>query len=227
MQCVLCQQPLQDEAKDRLRRFVQFLEADTQKKAAQRHKEAGDLYKTIDASKPTEFPSDKTILDEIAEREPDLPERFKVFITALDTRRARIIEMAKAREIKDYAALPENPWASIKNLREKLNAQAIELDKAVKDEVRTKLRARLAELDARASFEGDRRSGRGLCRDHGRVEPHGFASEGVRNARRLHEEGCQIIEILRDQLSLYYGSPCGIREPVRKVCRPFCEFLKR
>ncbi len=152
VQCVLCQQPLQDEAKDRLRRFVQFLEADTQKKAAQQRKEAGDLYKTIDASKPTGFPSDKTILDEIAERQPDLPERFKVFITALDTRRARTIEMAKAREIKDYAALPENPLASIKNLREKLNAQAIELDKAVKDEVRTKLRARLAELDARAKL---------------------------------------------------------------------------
>ena len=34
----------------------------------------------------------------------------------------------------------------------------------------------------------DRSSGRGLCRNHGRVEPHGFASEEVRNARRLHEE---------------------------------------
>ena len=152
VQCVLCQQPLQDEAKDRLQRFVQFLEADTQKKAAQRRKEAGEFYKVIEESKPTAFPSDKTILDEIAESQPHLQSQFKAFIVALDSRRTRIMEMAKARVIQDCPALPENPLTSIKNFRDQLNTKATQLDETIKDEAQAKLRARLAELDARAKL---------------------------------------------------------------------------
>lgn len=152
VQCVLCQQPLQDEAKDRLRRFVKFLGADTQKRAAERRSEAGIFYKAIDTLRPTAVPSDKAILDEIAEWEPDIPGRIGAFITALDSRRTQVIEMAKAGEIKECAALSENPSASIKVLREKIIAQANELDKIAKNDARVKFRLRLAELDARVKL---------------------------------------------------------------------------
>jgi hypothetical protein len=152
VRCVLCQQSLETVAKDRLRRFAKFLEADTQKKATARRKEAADLYAPISNVNPTSVPLDKTILEEIAEHDPSVPIRIKAFINALDSRRTNVITMAKAREITDCAALPEDPSASIKCLRENLNSQVVQLEKASKNEERVKLCSRLSELNIRTKL---------------------------------------------------------------------------
>jgi len=152
VRCVLCQQTLETEATVRLRRFVKFLEADTQKKANAKRKEVTDLYTPIASAKPASIPADTTIIEEIAEHEPSLPEIIKAFIIGLDSRRADVIMMVKAREITACAALPKDPAANMKHLRETLNAQIAQLEKASKDEERVRLCLRLNELDARTKL---------------------------------------------------------------------------
>lgn len=147
--CVLCQQSIGDDARERLARFVRFLEADTQKRAAEKRKEAGDIYRQITEAKPGQVPSDKSILDEIRERDAAFAETIPVFLAALETRKSAVEAMAKARSIGDLPPLPTDPTARLEALQAALTKQANDLEKTVTPEVRKERVAALAELNAR------------------------------------------------------------------------------
>jgi len=148
-QCVLCQQPLSPDARDRLRHFVKFLEADTQKKRTERRAATALLYKPIETAKPESVPADKTLLDEISERNADLPGLVRAHVLALKNRQTHVLEMAKAREIGSLDALPDAVIPKIQELYRTLDTEAAELDKIQQNEERIKLQAQLRELDAR------------------------------------------------------------------------------
>jgi energy-coupling factor transporter ATP-binding protein EcfA2 len=150
--CVLCQQPLSDEARARLMRFVEFLAADTQKKAAEARKAAGDIFKVMSSSRPDETPTDKTILDEIHERNAALAETIRAYLTALANRKPILATMAKDRIIGDLTALPEDPTAALNDFKAALDSQATLLEKEMTPEERKAHTDELAELDARAKL---------------------------------------------------------------------------
>ena len=150
--CVLCQQSIGDDARERLARFVRFLEADTQKRAAEKRKEAGDIYRQISEAKPGQVPSDKSILDEISERGAVFTETIPVFLAALETRKSAVEAMAKARNIGDLSPLPADPTAELEALQAALTKQANDLEKTVTPEVRKERVTALAELNARVKL---------------------------------------------------------------------------
>lgn len=118
--CVLCQQPLSDEAAARLKSFVEFLENDAQRKFKEQRETAGRLYKAIKTLNFETFPSDTSLLDELAESQPNLVAAVKAFAQALQARKARVEAWVKARVTEantlEKAMTPEERAAKLKLL---------------------------------------------------------------------------------------------------------------
>jgi ABC-type cobalamin/Fe3+-siderophores transport system ATPase subunit len=147
--CVLCQQPLSDEAAARLKSFVEFLENDAQRKFKEQRETAGRLYLAIKALNFGTFPSDTALLEELAEAQPDLVAGVKAFAQALQARKARVEAMAPERRLDPLEALPEAPFAAIEAW---VNARATEantFERAMTPEERAAKLKLLADLDAR------------------------------------------------------------------------------
>lgn len=151
--CVLCQQPLTLEAQLRLKLFVQFLEADAQKQYAGKRKLAGELYVAIANTDFAKFPSDKVLLDELAEVSPKLYASIHSYIEGLEARQSAVKSMAPSRKLDDLPAVPESPAPALKSLREKMLSEAEVLDKTLTPEQRKVKTARLADLEARAKLK--------------------------------------------------------------------------
>jgi hypothetical protein len=150
VRCVLCQQPLGADAKARLESFVQFLEADTQKKAARLRNTALEHYKRIADVKPRLVISDKTIFDEIREKNPDIAGAILAYLAALVARQKILEEMAKQRCIGQLEVLPPDPIASLESVKAVMEKQADILEKSISPQERQLRVAELAELNARA-----------------------------------------------------------------------------
>jgi energy-coupling factor transporter ATP-binding protein EcfA2 len=151
--CVLCQQPLAEEARERLQNFVKFLETDAQKQFAEKRRRAAELYKAIVAVNLPAFPSDRTILEELSEFAPELVVAIKTYVTGLGARQSTVKASAPNRRVDALEALPPAPAEALKTLREKRVEQAAKLEKAMTPEQRKEKLARLAELDARQKLK--------------------------------------------------------------------------
>lgn len=147
--CVLCQQPLSDDAVARLKSFVEFLENDAQQKFQEQRATAARLYKTIKALNFQNFPSDTALLEELTEAEPALVAAVKAFAQALHARKSRVEAMVPERKIDPLEGLPEAPFAAIDAWVEARTAETKTLEKAMSPEERTTKLSRLAELEAR------------------------------------------------------------------------------
>lgn len=151
--CVLCQQPLSLDARDRLVQFVRFLEADAQKQFTEKRKQAVEIYKTIANVNISGFPSDRIFFDEVDEFSPELVAMIQAFLRALEARQAAIKAAAPNRNIGAIDPLPLSPAAALKSLRESRIAQAAELDRALTPEQRRAKLARLVDLEARQKLK--------------------------------------------------------------------------
>jgi energy-coupling factor transporter ATP-binding protein EcfA2 len=150
--CVLCQQPLLDVARARLTRFAEFLAADAQKKAAEARNVAAEIFKGMSGLRPDEAPTDKTIIDEIRERNAAAADAVHAYLSALAERKGTLSVMAKDRVIGDLAALPDDPTPALTALKARLDSQATILEKVMTPEERKARSGELAELDARAKL---------------------------------------------------------------------------
>lgn len=150
--CVLCQQPLTDETTNRLKSFVQFLEADAQKKAAEAREETKKLYRAVSSLKFDTFPSDRALLDELYESQPAMVDAILEYTEALKARRTNIVAMAPDRKLGPLEALPASPVAALKELTSKQLEEAERLIKAMTPEERDRKSKSLADLNARAEL---------------------------------------------------------------------------
>jgi energy-coupling factor transporter ATP-binding protein EcfA2 len=152
--CVLCQQPLSTEARERLVQFVKFLEADAQKQFSEKRRHAGDLYKAIANANIEGFPSDQVFLEEVGEFAPELVATIRTHLKGLAARQASVKTTAPNRRVAAFDALPPSPAAGLKSLRESRIAQADKLNKTLTPEQRKVKLARLADLEARQKLKG-------------------------------------------------------------------------
>lgn len=150
--CVLCQQPLSDDARARLTRFAEFLAADTQKKAAEARKIAGEIFKVMSGSHPDEAPSDKPLLEEIGERNAATAEAVRVYLSALADRKTTLTGMAKDRFIGELSTLPDDPTPALNALKTSFDNQVMILEKAMTPDERKARTQELAELVARVKL---------------------------------------------------------------------------
>jgi energy-coupling factor transporter ATP-binding protein EcfA2 len=147
--CVLCQQPLSPEARNRLEGFWRFLQADTQKKYDELRNRTFEKYRPLRSAALGSFPADKTLLDEVAERSTEVTRGVQEYIGALTARQAAVNAMAPKRELTEVNQLPEDPKTNLEQLRKALLEQAAKLEEALTPEQRAAKQQRLGELQAR------------------------------------------------------------------------------
>ncbi len=150
--CVLCQQPLTDEATGRLKSFVHFLEADAQKKASEAREVTKSLYLAIKSLNFDATPSDRALLEELQEDHPALVVAIREYMVALKARQASIMAMAPNKHLDPLEALPASPIATLGELIAKQLAEAGRLEKAMTPEERQQKTMTLADLEARTKL---------------------------------------------------------------------------
>lgn len=150
--CVLCQQPLTDEATGRLKAFVHFLEADAQKKASDAREVTKRLYLAIKSLSFGTTPSDRALLEELQEDQPELVIAIREYMVALKARQAAIMAMAPNKRLDPLEALPVSPVATLGELIAKRLAEAAQLEAALTAEERQRKAKTLADLEARTEL---------------------------------------------------------------------------
>lgn len=147
--CVLCQQPLTEEASTRLRSFVQYLENDAQHQLAQQRATTIRILRAIMALSPESLPTDTALLDEIEEDEPNLAASIEAYAVALAARKAKVVQMASSRTIGTLEPLPEPPFQAIESWVEQKTAVALALEQTMTQQERAEKLQQLADLDSR------------------------------------------------------------------------------
>jgi energy-coupling factor transporter ATP-binding protein EcfA2 len=152
VRCVLCQQDLGEEGKVRLKRFVQFLQADQQKKREHARKVSLDLYKAFEAIS-LDLPSDKTTLDEVAEINPQIKTAYLQQVTALSARRDGLVKEARNRQVPVFDSLPTGLDELVEVMWRGLEEQATGFEKAARADTRKQMTIRQSELAAKIKLK--------------------------------------------------------------------------
>jgi energy-coupling factor transporter ATP-binding protein EcfA2 len=150
--CVLCQQLLGEDAALRLKSFVQFLEADAQTKASAARDVTRRLYKALKTLTFEAFPSDRVLLEELQESQPQIVAAVSTYTVALKTRQASIVAMAPKKKLDPLEALPPSPVAALDRLIAEHLDKAIRLEIAMAPAERQQKKQLLADLEARTKL---------------------------------------------------------------------------
>lgn len=148
--CVLCHQPLQDDAKDRLKRFWNFIQDRTEQKANLARIELKKF--VVKAREFNVLPIDQELIKEIETRDPGLPSMLSAHEKRMKERALKLIENMQN---DDWATPPHADFAAAEHLETYslyLTEKAYELDKLAKPEEIAKREAEFSELAARAKL---------------------------------------------------------------------------
>lgn len=151
--CVLCQQVLDADARDRLARFEEFIQKDTERLAQEAEKSSRAARQQL-ASVVIGTHALKANLQEVAIRDAALASRVR---RSMASCRLRRYELFKAIDAGKQLALPPSaasPATDLARLEKSLRDYAAELKKAAGGEERKKLQAELAELADRSLLDG-------------------------------------------------------------------------
>jgi ABC-type cobalamin transport system ATPase subunit len=150
--CVLCQQPLTADARKRLEQFWSFVRADAQQRHDTLRDKSKELYVPVKDAAVTAFPSDRTVLEELAERGSGTVEAVKAYVTALASRQEAVKQMAAKRQLDVLPALPADPRDILLAINEDLVQQAVKIEAGMTAEQRETKQRRLAQLLARVKL---------------------------------------------------------------------------
>lgn len=147
-QCVLCLQPLAEEARSRLTTFAAFVQQVTQRRervAVEALARAEIAVKDL-AVHP---PHSDTVVAEVASDDPETASEIGAFIAAATERRARVLAAIQRGQWAGVAPLPNIPVAKLRILTEATAREAAELQAAQAPEEASKARRVHAHLTAR------------------------------------------------------------------------------
>jgi energy-coupling factor transporter ATP-binding protein EcfA2 len=147
--CVLCQQPLEDTAKDRLRRFEKFTQDDTARLAKDAEIAASAAIRKLKAL-TLQFRAIAPSIREIALHDPALAKQFRRFYAASRLRRCLLLRAIEDGESEPW--LPAAVAPALAEIETQFRQYADELRKSANDEERKKLESELTELDDRATL---------------------------------------------------------------------------
>ncbi len=174
-QCLLCQQPLDKIAAERMQRFENFIKQETAKVTAKKCDERQKAVQKIERAS-LGFGLDAPTTAELEQLNVNLLRATQEFEKKVEARRAWLLETVKAHAwdgtlsqlfhkliqrligaVKAHAshgtvALDGNPRIGLKSLSTKLVTQAVEFDRASDDEQKKILEAERAELRSRTSL---------------------------------------------------------------------------
>ncbi|HIE2371036.1 MULTISPECIES: AAA family ATPase [Pseudomonadota] len=151
--CMLCQQPLEAEARARMARFEDFIQKDTEQLAREAEKAAQAARQTI-AGGAIGTRAVKASLDELGLQNEVLQQQTRRFIAAARLRRHVLLKALGGNGEVQLPSVPPSPLPDLSLLQTTIRNYAAELRKSADADERKKLEADFAELSDRALLAG-------------------------------------------------------------------------
>lgn len=149
--CLLCQQPLAEDAAERMRRFEEFVQQDTAKTAAQKGEQRGTVTQKIQAA-ALGFGLDDALVGELGTLNTDVLNATREYESKIDARRRWMLDAVKVHTWSVPTAIDGDPRPELRKLSAGLVAQATEFEKAADQAKKKALEAERAELRARVNL---------------------------------------------------------------------------
>lgn len=150
--CVLCMQPLSEDARQRLNRFKEFMKGTTKKSLDSAAELLTRTLKELQDADLPEIESYKDALDEIRNRENQLAKQIEDYLTAMLARKMSMTHAGTSKGIHDFPPSPPNPSAPIAKVAETIEKEAAIIEKTANPQELSALRTEKAELQARKNL---------------------------------------------------------------------------
>ena len=150
--CVLCMQPLADEGKDRFVRFKSFMEQEAKRKheaASKAVEQAVEKLNLLKTPSPEQY---QGIVGDIRNLDEELADTVNNYFPPMVQRAQAFKNVLAGDQVESVPAAKPTPQGALSKLADKLEADALELDKATKPEGVEKLKSEKTELVARKRF---------------------------------------------------------------------------
>ena len=151
--CVLCQQPLEAAARERMTRFEEFIRKETEQQARQAEQAETKSRQAIEAI-VVDTRTLKANLDEIKIQNPGTERQTRRFLAAARLRRYTLLKALAAGRDAQFPPVVPSPAVDLSQLETTLRNYAAELRKSAGADERKKLEVDLAELSDRALLAG-------------------------------------------------------------------------
>ncbi|ASF47767.1 AAA family ATPase [Methylovulum psychrotolerans] len=152
--CVLCQQTLTGEARERMARFEDFIKNDVEKHAQEAETSFNNAYKEF-SEQNFAYRSFKPTRLDIALQRPDLAKQIFRFIASAKLRRYLLAKsLLNNVTLLPFPSLPYNPKESLEQLEKTIREYSLELEKSASGEERKKLEKDFSELSDREILHG-------------------------------------------------------------------------
>jgi len=150
--CLLCQQVLSAKARERMARFEEFIQEDTERQAQEAESDAAVACRDLQSLK-IETRSLKGNLQEVLIQTPDLARQTRRFLAAARARRYALVKSLYDGNVLLPASAP-SPSADLAEVEKTIRDYATELQKLASTDERKKLEAELEELTDRELLGG-------------------------------------------------------------------------
>ena len=150
-QCLLCQQPLAQEAAKRMRRFDDFVKQDVAKKAGEKRQYREDKVKELKAAS-LDFRMDAALTQEIGQLDARLLRSVQDFEKKIQARKTWLLATMEAHIWNMSPSLDGDPRPALKLISSNFMDQAAELTRASDTKQKEVLEVERAELRAKANL---------------------------------------------------------------------------
>jgi hypothetical protein len=150
--CVLCMQPLSNEAIDRMLRFKDFMENTTKRQEELAVKALEELSKKIQDLIVPSLESISDIIDEIRDRDKEVAIKLERFIEASITRKKEMLQFISGESISSFTKLRSSTKEDLIRIIEQLEAEALSKEIKVEPDLIRGLKKEKEELEAKKIF---------------------------------------------------------------------------
>ena len=154
--CVLCQQPLSEEAVARFGRFKKFMEDATSTVLAAKRGALKSLREKVEGLAPSSGVALESIYDELASLDLKAADALRTYHAAVTARKAAALTLLKERDISDRAAAladwPTSAEAALREVVQTLTQKITDITNAAKPEEYQRLIGKVAQLKARKAL---------------------------------------------------------------------------
>ncbi len=147
--CVLCQQPLEEEAKQRMQSFEKFIKQYTARQAETAEAEVKQEWGKFCGLQLHPELADPAIVEEIGEADPDCKELLVQYLKSANTLATSIRQSYEKHKWGEMTALGPTPAPCLNALAAAMETKAKEYDVSIQPEDQQKLRLEFEELNAR------------------------------------------------------------------------------
>ncbi len=147
--CVLCQQVVSPDAKNRLARFQKFMEGEVARKASTAERALSEARSQLEGIAIEQTDDDQVLVDEIKAEDKNLAQRLTGFFEAAENRKGALAEAVATGDFSKSGKAPEQTSASLLTHAGQLEQRATELEGTLTPEERANLQGEHAQLVGR------------------------------------------------------------------------------